>query len=143
MREWPDQILIQKDESADVVASMATTPIREWKRSLQAAGTPYDVHFYPHHFLANQSKNPSLEVLLSIRLTHAVSLLKDSVETDIDRLGGIPVLAGTRFSVAQILAELADDTTVSKLAKNFKLDAEMIRSFLRGIAIELDRPYLK
>jgi uncharacterized protein (DUF433 family) len=132
-------------EPENIAESMMTNPVRSWARSLQGTHSDWE-HRHSFHIRLDDysipsSKSTDAGVLLSVRLTYGTLLLKECVDIDPDRMGGIPVLAGTRFPVAQVLGELADGTTVSKLAKNFNLDAELIASFLRGIAIHLDRPF--
>lgn len=109
-------------------------PLRYWHRSLAKSELNY---LTPHH-----SKVPvSTDVLLSMRLTFAARLLKETVVIDPEIAGGSPVLAGTRFKIARVLAELADGMTVAKLAREFSLDKQKVSEFLRGLAIKLDRPF--
>ena len=57
-----------------------------------------------------------------------------SVDVDPKRRGGQPVLRGTRFTVSQIFAELADGNGPLELAENFALNEEGIRDLLRRMA---------
>ena len=66
--------------------------------------------------------------------------LQNAVEIDPKRRGGIPVLKGTRFTVGQTLAELADSTGVPEVANRFDLDQETIRELLYGLALLAERP---
>ena len=66
--------------------------------------------------------------------------LQNSVEIDPARRGGIPVLKGTRFTVGQTLAELADSTGVPEVASQFDLDEDLIRELLYGLALLADKP---
>jgi uncharacterized protein (DUF433 family) len=66
--------------------------------------------------------------------------LQNSVEIDPNRRGGVPVLKGTRFTVGQTLAELADSAGVPEVAKRFDLDEEVVREFLYGLALLADKP---
>jgi uncharacterized protein (DUF433 family) len=66
--------------------------------------------------------------------------LQNAVEIDPKRRGGIPVLKGTRFTVAQTLAELADSTGVPEVANRFDLDEDTIRELLYGLALLAERP---
>lgn len=77
------------------------------------------------------------------RLRFAVSVLRESVTVDPDIRGGVPVLKGTRIPVSQILAEIADDASVSEIAQDLDLDAELLVKLLEGMAIHLDRPFLR
>jgi uncharacterized protein (DUF433 family) len=67
-------------------------------------------------------------------------MLHDAVDFDRDTRGGVLVLHGTRFPVSRILAEIADDSTISELAEDFDLDVELLRKLLQGMAICLERP---
>jgi uncharacterized protein (DUF433 family) len=65
--------------------------------------------------------------------------LRNSVEIDPNRRGGIPVLKGTRFTVGQTLAELADSAGVPEVASQFDLDEDVIRELLYGLALLADK----
>lgn len=62
------------------------------------------------------------------------------VETTPNKLGGIPVLSDTRFSVSQLFAELADSRAVYEIAQDFDLDPGQLQECLRDFAILYDRP---
>jgi uncharacterized protein (DUF433 family) len=66
--------------------------------------------------------------------------LQKSVEIDPKRRGGFPVLKGTRFTVGQTLAELADSAGVPEVANRFDLNEETIRELLYGLALLVERP---
>ncbi len=59
------------------------------------------------------------------------------------RRGGVPVLKGTRFTVSQALAELADSSGVSEVAQNFDVDANTIKEMLDGLSLVLMQPLHK
>jgi uncharacterized protein (DUF433 family) len=59
------------------------------------------------------------------------------------RRGGVPVLKGTRFTVSQALAELADSSGVSEVAQNFDVDANTIKEMLEGLSLVLMQPLRK
>jgi uncharacterized protein (DUF433 family) len=83
------------------------------------------------------------EYRLALRLREAVVMLRNSVEIDPQKRGGVPVLKGTRITVARVIAELADDLSVSEIADDLDLDEMQIRCFLAGMAIHLDRPFAR
>ncbi len=71
-----------------------------------------------------------------------------TVEIDRDRMGGMPVLQGTRFPVAQLIAEVAE--MADDLSEDFDLDLELVTDFLDELANQFDpkfnpalRAYLK
>lgn len=66
--------------------------------------------------------------------------LQNAVEIDPKRRGGIPVLKGTRFTVGQTLAELADSSGVPEIANRFDLKEETVRELLYGLALLAERP---
>jgi uncharacterized protein (DUF433 family) len=66
--------------------------------------------------------------------------LQKAVEIDPRRRGGIPVLKGTRFTVGQTLAELAESAGVSEIAERCDLDEMTIRELLCGLALLAERP---
>lgn len=74
------------------------------------------------------------------RSRQAMIVLRNSVESRPGKLGGAPVLKGTRFSVTQLLAELADSDAVEEIADNFELDKNEIRQFLHAFSVYLNRP---
>jgi uncharacterized protein (DUF433 family) len=81
------------------------------------------------------------EEWLSERINIAVRMLDHCVEIDSCKRGGIPVLRGTRFTVAQILAEIADGRDVGGLCTSFALDQNLVVELLQGFAIHLDHPF--
>jgi uncharacterized protein (DUF433 family) len=82
----------------------------------------------------------SHEEWLSERARYAVLMLRDCTEVNPRKRSGIPVLKGTRFTLAQILAEIAEGRSVTELAEDFDLDLELIKGFLEGLSICFDRP---
>lgn len=76
------------------------------------------------------------------RTRQAMGVLSQSIERDPRKLSGVPVLAGTRFSVPQLFAELSDSDSIDEIADEFQLDAEQIRVFLQALSVFLNRSYL-
>ncbi len=102
----------------------------------------------PDHRLAvttsatgSESGFPGHEEWLAERARSALSILQDCTEVNPKKCGGVPVLRGTRLPLAQVLAEIADGRSVSELAEDFELEPALIRGFLEGMAIILDRPF--
>lgn len=124
---------IDKDGANEISNEVRlTTTIKDWKVAAGAT-EDYKVSFGDYDI--------SSDVLMSMRLTFAAQTMKDLVEIDPNIAGGVPVLMGTRFTVARVIAELADGTTVSKLAREFDLNKENVVEVLHSIAIKLDRPF--
>jgi len=84
-----------------------------------------------------------VEQRVARRLREAAVMLRDSIEMNIGKRGGAPVLKGTRVPIAQILADLANNANVSEIADDLDLSESLIRGFLQGMAIHLDRPFFK
>jgi len=77
---------------------------------------------------------------LANRSHQAMIALRDYIESDPKRLGGIPVFKGTRFSVPQLFAELADSDAIADIAADLDLSAAKLRKFLHALAVYLNRP---
>jgi uncharacterized protein (DUF433 family) len=59
---------------------------------------------------------------------------KPAVEQDPDRAGGLPVVAGTRLTLAQLLAELAEGHALKEIADDQNLSFEDLAAALRELA---------
>ena len=59
-----------------------------------------------------------------------------SIWTDPKRLGGSPCIRGTRFSLAQLLAELCD-TPLQNIAENFEIDYNKLESAFVSLVSQL------
>ncbi len=77
---------------------------------------------------------------LTERTQHASRELSDCVELNPQKLGGVPVLKGSRISVGQILAEIGEGRTADQVAADFDLDAALVKRLVQGLAVCLDRP---
>ena len=82
----------------------------------------------------------SFDVLMAERTAWAAAVLREFVEIDPTKRSGVPILRGTRFTVAQVFAELADGQSIDQIAENFDLDIEALKQLLHGFATNLDRP---
>ncbi len=78
------------------------------------------------------------EKWIAERTNQAMLMLRETVAIDPLIRGGIPVLKGTRFTIPQLLAEIAEGRSVEQISRAFSLDVEQIRDFLHGLAIYLD-----
>lgn len=67
--------------------------------------------------------------------------LRGVVEIDPEKRGGVPVIAGTRFTVSQLLAELAENPLLNDVCDDLDLPHETTKAMLHGLSIELDRPW--
>jgi uncharacterized protein (DUF433 family) len=81
-----------------------------------------------------------LDARLAARLRRAASAVVRTVDVDTDRAGGVAVLKGTRFAVAQLMAQIAEGDSVDDLVEQFDLDRESIRTFLLALSDFLARP---
>jgi uncharacterized protein (DUF433 family) len=87
-----------------------------------------------------RAKVARLDEWMVKRLRCARQMLGDTVHVDPDTLGGVMVIQGTRFPVARVFAEIADNLRLSEIAEDFDLDGEVLRTLIEGIAICFDRP---
>ncbi len=76
------------------------------------------------------------------RAQYATRELGDRVEWNADKVGGAPVLKGTRISVAQVLAALGEGQSAAEVAADFDLDVALVKRLVPGFAVCLDRPVL-
>ncbi len=82
-------------------------------------------------------------MLVVERAQTSLRMLSECVEIHPAKRGAVPVLRGTRFTLAQLLAELAEgNRTLNEIAEDFDLDAATARAFLEGLSIYLDHPAL-
>ena len=79
------------------------------------------------------------EQWLAERTEYAARELHECVEFDPGKRGGVPMLKGTRMSVAQLLAELGEGRSTVDVAEDFDLDAALVKRFVCGLAVCLDR----
>lgn len=64
----------------------------------------------------------------------------DGIWSDRLRLGGKPCISGHRFSVAQLLAEMAEgEDTLSSIAENFDIDYDKIKLAWTNLIQELSK----
>ena len=74
---------------------------------------------------------------------HILSALFDSetecVEADPDVRGGKPCLPGTRMTIAQVLAQIAEGDSVDELVSGMELSREPIVAALQALAKALDQ----
>jgi len=80
------------------------------------------------------------EIWLGDRYRQAVLTLRECLESNPQKLAGVPVFRGTRFSASQFLAELADNEVVQEIADEFEVDPSRLRTFLHAFAVYFDRP---
>jgi uncharacterized protein (DUF433 family) len=79
---------------------------------------------------------------LAERTKHAILMIRDCVEVNPNKRGGVPVLKGTRFTVAQLFAELGEGRSLGEIAEDFELDPTMMKKLMESFAIQLDRPFV-
>ena len=74
------------------------------------------------------------------RVEFASSELNDCVEHNPRKLNGVPVVKGSRISVAQIFAEMAEGLSADEVAEDFALDPALVKRLVSGLSVCLDRP---
>jgi len=119
--EIPDDDLDGEAELSNLVAARVVGP---WQMVIKSAGV----------------RSVRLEQWFSECAVWGHEALQSAVDIDPDRRGGTPVLKGTRFTVGQTLAELAESAGVPEVANRFDLDEDTIRELLFGLALLVERP---
>ena len=160
---WGDDVTVRRKE---IHASSTTVPKRRSIENLLTAWTmPQDKRRYlpqksPSCSLVSAEENRTLgqwfqnsviprtwalrhEEWIAERLRFSVMMLQDSVDISSEIRGGVPVIKGTRVPVSQVLAEIADDASVTEIADDLDLNPELIRKFIEFISINLDRPFFR
>ena len=66
-----------------------------------------------------------------------------SIEAHHYVLGGIPCLRGERFSIAQLLAELAEGRNINDIANEFGIDKFLIKGALESVSIGFNQRIAK
>lgn len=127
-------ITIKVDESKDMIVFGG--PIDKWIPYRELPESESN-----KWFLEKKFSNP-LDAQFIDRLGYAITLLNDSVSVDRDIVGGMPVLSGSRFSIAQVFAEIADGDSLDTLSDRMDLDIDSLKKLFEGMSIQLDRPYL-
>ena len=79
----------------------------------------------------------------AVRLWVSGIMLCECVTVDPEIRGGVPVLNGTRITIAQIIGEVADGRSIVELSEAFDLNETRLRSLFEGMAIQFDRPFSK
>lgn len=74
---------------------------------------------------------------------HGSERLSACVDIDPNIRGGVPVLKGTRFTVSEALAEIADSEAVEDISRNFDLELSSLKELLNGLSLLLNQPYSK
>jgi uncharacterized protein (DUF433 family) len=120
LRGTADLVVIASDE--DAVAQL-----KERWLQLQMQG----------HLLSSDSE---AEWLIE-RARFSLLSLRDCVEVNPNKRGGVPVLRGTRFTVAQLFAEIGEGRSIGDIAEDFELDLAVIKELFESFSIQLDRPF--
>jgi uncharacterized protein (DUF433 family) len=84
---------------------------------------------------------PPYQEWLIERAGYAIQLFHVCIEINPRKCGGVPVLNGTRFTIAQMFAEIADGRSLPEICDNFELDTIMVTKLFEGLAISFDRPF--
>lgn len=75
------------------------------------------------------------------RVDFASSELSDCIERNPLKLNGVPVVKGSRISVAQIFAEMAEGMSADEVADDFSLDPALVKRLVSGFSVCLDQPF--
>lgn len=67
--------------------------------------------------------------------------INPGIEIDPDRRSGRPVIVGTSFTMAQLIAEIAEGQTPDEVAEEFELDETAVRAALDALSQWLNEPW--
>ena len=63
------------------------------------------------------------------------NLLKESIEINEKKMGGNPVLKGTRFPIYQIMDELYEGENINDICDDYDLDLDIVKYLIGGLAM--------
>mgnify|MGYP001590735529 FL=1 len=63
-----------------------------------------------------------------------------AIEEDPKRRSGVPVITGTRFTLAQLIAEIADGPAPHDFSTNFDQNEPIVRQALHELSVLLNVP---
>lgn len=69
--------------------------------------------------------------------------LFEYIEIDRDKCSGVPMLKGTRFPIARILAEMTECVDYKEVAEDYNLESEDVKNALGEIAIMFDQKWVR
>jgi uncharacterized protein (DUF433 family) len=124
-KEWQDSIRPQDQPDVRAAARIPMLRGSDWARDPQVYRLSYGAVDAQWWYIECE--------------VNGLRYLQGAVDVDPDRRGGVPLLKGTGFTVAQALAELADGSGVPELAERFNLDPEVIREILNGLSLMFQR----
>jgi uncharacterized protein (DUF433 family) len=123
------------------------TPSQAIATTLPANPVPYKFavqHFVAHHDWLHGKEQFRKQLIsdeewAAERVRYATLVLRECVEVDPDKRGGIPVIRGTRLTVAEIIAELAEGKTIREISTRRTVEEDKLRKVLESLAIYMDR----
>jgi uncharacterized protein (DUF433 family) len=77
------------------------------------------------------------------RILYALNMFQENATVNKKVRGGIPVVKDTRMAVSEVLAEIADGSSVAEVADNWDLDKDTLVNIIKAISIMLDVPFFK
>jgi uncharacterized protein (DUF433 family) len=82
----------------------------------------------------------SREQVLAEAVRSALADMRDCTEAHPAKLSGVLVIRDTRFTVAQLLAELAEGRDIHDISTAFTVRQDLIERFLYGLSTYLNTP---
>lgn len=89
---------------------------------------------------SRQSSTAPRAAAFAEKICNSIRAIDESVESKPQILAGTPVLKGTRFSIAQLFAELAEGESIDTIAADFELNRESLSAILHSLAVCLEQP---
>ncbi len=83
------------------------------------------------------------EVWMTNRLRLSAQQLREVVTIDPDIRGGVPVLSGTRISIAQIFIEISEGESIVEMSNEYGIGISVLKALFEGMATHFDQPMIR
>jgi uncharacterized protein (DUF433 family) len=64
-------------------------------------------------------------------------LINNCIEINPHKCSGFPVILGTKFTISQLLAEIADGRSLPEISEHFDLDLETIQNIIKFLSLNV------
>ncbi|HKI30582.1 MAG TPA: DUF433 domain-containing protein [Gemmataceae bacterium] len=121
----------------------ADDEVKVWQEAINSLQEAIGKMGPDHRFSFSRNSDDTEAEWLVERAKYALLVIQDCVEVNPNKRGGVPVLRGTRFTVAQLFAEISEGRSLGDIAEDFDIDLVIIKKVMESFAIHFDRPFAK